>query len=127
MNSILTCFKCWKNTAVLTYEENRIYKVSCSCGCEYDFEHSSYTCAEMYHYKMLELYAEIDKNDKLKNKFNALMKDFKDYAFIDGVPCETCKHNSKGSHCEDSENLVAYAGGYGHCKKYEWIERADND
>lgn len=68
----LTCFKCWNHDAVLTYEENRIYKVSCQCGCSYDFEHSSMAAAHQYHHKMLELYGEIDKNEKLRLEYDRL-------------------------------------------------------
>lgn len=68
----VTCFKCWGDTALLTYEENRIYKVSCPCGCSYTFEHSSMRAAEEYHCKMIELYAEIDKNSKLREEIAAL-------------------------------------------------------
>jgi len=62
----LRCFKCHGDSATLTYEENRIYKVSCQCGCEYTFEHSSQSAAHEYHNKMVELYAEIDGNATLK-------------------------------------------------------------
>lgn len=68
----LTCFKCWQSTAILTYEENKIYKVSCECGCSYDFEHSSMKCAVDYHNKMLELYGEIDKNLFLKAEIQSM-------------------------------------------------------
>ena len=61
----IRCFKCHEETAVLTYEENRIYKVCCPCGCEYTFEHSSQKAAHDYHLKMVELYAEIDRNAAL--------------------------------------------------------------
>lgn len=68
----ITCFKCWNHTATLTYEENRIYKVSCSCGCSYEFEHSSMKAAHEYHNKMLELYGEIDRNAKLKTELTLI-------------------------------------------------------
>lgn len=66
MINFMTCFKCWSGTATLTYEESRIYKVSCKCGCEYTFEHCSMKAAQEYHNKMLELHGEIDRNAKLK-------------------------------------------------------------
>lgn len=67
----LPCIKCFNDTAFITYEENRIYKVACKCGHEYSFEHSSMKCAIDYHYKMWELYSEIDKNKALSNKLKA--------------------------------------------------------
>lgn len=91
----LTCFKCHNDTATLTYEENRIYKVRCSCGCEYEFEHSSMKCAEEYHYKMIELYREIDhakqlqqENEQLKELLRLAVADMK--TCVDDTGCEIC-------------------------------------
>lgn len=64
----LTCFKCHNDTARLTYEEERTYKVSCPCGCEYTFQHCSMDDAEAYHLRMVELYGEIDKNAVLRRQ-----------------------------------------------------------
>lgn len=90
MEQNLTCFKCHENTAILTYEENRIYQVSCPCGCEYTFEHSSMKWAEEYHLKMLELYGEIDRADRLKRE-NDQLRELVQLAAGD-IPrrCHTC-------------------------------------
>lgn len=127
MKQNLTCFKCYNNTATLTYEENRIYKVSCPCGCEYEFEHSSMKCAEEYHYKMLELYGEIDRakhlqqeNEQLKKLLQLAMEDMKNIAdtianshelLADGEDeirslclgrCDVCNENCHNN--DDSDN-----------------------
>lgn len=97
MKQNLTCFKCHGDTVTLTYEENRIYKVSCPCGCSYEFEHSSMKYAEEYHYKMLELYGEIDRADRLKQENTRLrellwlaVEDMKDMASTGEGLCDTC-------------------------------------
>lgn len=105
MNDKLTCFKCWQDKAKLTYEENRLYKVSCECGCSYEFEHSSFKQAELYHYNMLELYGEIDTSKRLKAE-NAQLKAKLDKAIEDMnavlelaercvEPCEYCDSYKK--------------------------------
>lgn len=71
----LPCFKCHSDTATLTYEENRIYKVVCPCGCEYDFEHSSMKCAEEYHFTMIELHGEIDRAKALQEENERLKQE----------------------------------------------------
>lgn len=73
---LVTCFKCWADTAQLTYEENRLYKVSCSCGYEYTFNHCSLNDALLYHCKMLELYEEIDKNEAANTKIAELQEKY---------------------------------------------------
>lgn len=57
----LPCFKCHKDIARITYQENRVYRVACICGCNYEFNHCSMDDAIQYHYKMWELYGEIDR------------------------------------------------------------------
>lgn len=75
----LPCFKCHENTAILTYEETQIYQVSCHCGCNYEFEHSSMECAEEYHCKMVKLYREIDRADRLRQENEQLREQLKQF------------------------------------------------
>lgn len=53
---ILKCADCRQRSAILTYEENRIYKVFCpKCGYEHIFEHVSETTAIEHHNMMVKI------------------------------------------------------------------------
>lgn len=102
---IVDCFRCGRDSAVLTYEENRMYKVSCPCGCKYTFEHSSMRAASEYHCKMIELHAEIDKNSRLREQIKQISAE-RDAAISDMQLseakqsfCPICKHKYGSTGC----------------------------
>lgn len=101
MTEKLTCFKCWNQTATLTYEENRIYKVSCQCGHIYEFEHSSWKCAEEYHNLMLELYTLKAENEQLKNIRDILLQDI-------SPDCDLCVYQKIDTNQEPCLNCRDY-------------------
>lgn len=88
MSDTSTCFNCHSDIAKITYEENRVYKVSCICGCEYTFNHCSMYDAIQYHYKMVELYGEIDRNKVLQAELAKYREAETDGRLV-VLPCKT--------------------------------------
>lgn len=105
---LVPCIKCGKDTARFTYEENRVYKVSCECGHSYEFNHCSFDDALKYHHKMVILHREIDRNEQLQVERDKAIEDLKEinsclvcinYDGTSSFICEKFKTNKEPHFC----------------------------